>query len=692
MGALFDQLLAWVSLHPVWAGLIVCLVAMAESLAIVGVIVPGVAMMFGIGALISAGALEFWPTLIWAVAGAVLGDGLSFFLGRHYQQQLRGFWPFSRHPEMLDQGVRFFQRYGGKSIVFGRFVGPVRAVVPLVAGMLGMSPARFLAANIGSALAWAPAYLLPGMVFGASLELASEVAFRLVALLVLLIALLWFVAWLVKRVFRLIHPRAGALVGRLLLWSQLHPRLGEIGNALANPDHREGRGLALFASLLLTATVLFALVLTAVLGTGETQSLDQMLWQTLQSLRTPWADHLLVSFSRLGDLAPMLGLGAAVLVLLAWRRDWSSAGHWLAALAFALLAAPLVKYLVQIPRPDSGVPGLGPYAFPSAHVLRATVVYGFLAVLIARAVSPRWRWLPYALAGLATACVAVARLYLGVHWLSDVLGALTLGLIWISALGIAYRRHSRLATGWPALSAVSIAALCLGLGLQSGLYHQQQVAAYTPQRDLTQMTLADWWLDGWQEMPHLRTDLRGRGEHPFNFQYAGALATLQQALEPAGWRPAEPLGWHNLLHLLSPSLTLQELPVLPQVHDGRHESLALEKELEGGGRLVLRLWPANVQLLPRGEPLWLGSVSAQSRRRMLGLFNFPQTLGTFDAPRSQLIDDSRSLRQRLPAPETRARPLLIDGSSEPAARLHAPANSATFLFPAAARPSLKTPG
>ena len=130
-------------LNPLWAGVIVFLIAMAESLAIVGVLVPGVVMMFGIGALIATGVLEFWPTFAWAVTGAVAGDGLSFFLGRFYQQQLTGIWPFTRYPQMLDRGVRFFERYGGKSVVFGRFVGPVRAVDPPGGGHDGYAIGSF---------------------------------------------------------------------------------------------------------------------------------------------------------------------------------------------------------------------------------------------------------------------------------------------------------------------------------------------------------------------------------------------------------------------------------------------------------------------------------------------------------------------------------------------------------------------
>ena len=179
MAELLQQLLQWVNAHPGWSGMVVFLIAFAESLAIVGVVVPGVAILFAVGALIGADALNFWHMVGWAVAGAVLGDGLSYWIGKHYQAQLTSIWPFSKHPASLEKGTAFFQRYGGKSVAMGRFFGPIRAVIPLVAGMMNMPAGRFLVANVLSALAWAPAYLLPGMAFGASMELASEVAVSL---------------------------------------------------------------------------------------------------------------------------------------------------------------------------------------------------------------------------------------------------------------------------------------------------------------------------------------------------------------------------------------------------------------------------------------------------------------------------------------------------------------------------------
>jgi undecaprenyl-diphosphatase len=171
MTELFQQLLDWVGQHPEQAGWVVFAMSLAESLAIVGMLVPGVVILFGAGSLIGAGVLDFWTLCAWAVAGAIIGDGLSFWLGHHFEYLTERFRWFRLHPEHLAKGVKFFEDYGDLSVAVGRFFGPIRAIVPLVAGLLHMSPVRFYIANVLSALIWAPAYLLPGMLLG---EAAQE--------------------------------------------------------------------------------------------------------------------------------------------------------------------------------------------------------------------------------------------------------------------------------------------------------------------------------------------------------------------------------------------------------------------------------------------------------------------------------------------------------------------------------------
>ncbi|HEB95882.1 MAG TPA: phosphatase PAP2 family protein [Sedimenticola thiotaurini] len=647
METYFHAILAWVALHPWFSGGIVFLVAMAESLAIVGMLVPGVAIMFGIGALVAADAIPFWWAMGWAVAGAVAGDGFSFWLGRHYRHRLTTIWPFTRHPGTLERGIAFFRRYGGKSVAIGRFFGPVRAVIPLVAGMMAMNPWRFVVANVLSALAWAPAYLLPGMVFGASLELASEVAVRLVALLLLLLLVLWLAGWLGHRVFLFLQPHSHALVQRLLRWGRDHPRARAITLALADPDHPETRGMILLASLLLLATGLFSLVLGWVLGVGRHhQGVDGAVLDGLQALRTPWADHLMVVFTGLADLEVILPLFLVVLGYLLWRRQRPGALHWLAAGAFCLVAVPLLKHGFGISRPGVVAGTAGSYAFPSGHTLWAVVIYGYLSVMVARATPSRWRWLPYSLAAMLVLAVALSRLYLGVHWLSDVLGSLTLGLAWVAALGIAYYRHCDGERRALPLSLVAGTTLAAAVLLQGLTLHQQKLAFYTPRPEVTQMPASVWWQQGWSSLPRLRDDLWNRRQQPLQLQYAGSPEALAGQLAAAGWKQAERLGWHNLLKLLTPSLPLQQLPVLPHVHDGSHERLVLVRPLQDGTRLVLRLWAGGVRLTPDGVPLWLGRVAQERKKGILGMVAYPTAIPAADPLALQWLQ--RDLTGRLP--------------------------------------------
>lgn len=194
MGEYFDQLLGWISANPHHAGWVIFSVSLAESLAIVGVLVPGVVILLGAGALIGSGVLDFWSMCAWAIAGAIIGDGLSYQLGRHFDYLTERFKWFRLHPDHLQQGKDFFRKWGDVSVALGRFFGPIRAVVPLVAGLLDMPPGRFYLANVLSALIWAPAYLAPGVLVGKTagadgLGQTMIVVAAVFAVLILLLAL-----------------------------------------------------------------------------------------------------------------------------------------------------------------------------------------------------------------------------------------------------------------------------------------------------------------------------------------------------------------------------------------------------------------------------------------------------------------------------------------------------------------------
>lgn len=647
MTEFFQQILEWVTLHPGWSYSVIFLVAMAESLAIVGLIVPGVAIMFGIGTLIASGAIAFWPAMGWAVAGAVTGDGLSFWLGRHYRERLDSIWPFSRHPESLQRGIDFFRKYGGKSVALGRFFGPIRAIIPLIAGMLGMPPLRFVIANVLSALAWAPLYLLPGIVFGASLELASEVAMRLVILALSLLFFAWLVYNLIRWLFRRLHPYTTRWVQWLLTWGKAHPVMGEIASALADPSHPETRGLSILASLLVITSILFALLVGLLPEGGVHSALDLTVLQTLQSLRSPWADELMVYFTRLADTGVILALATGVWLFLFISGHRRTASYWLAAVLFSGLASYLLKLGMQISRPAIIAQPPDSFSFPSGHTLYGVVLYGFLSVLIARPLSDRWRWLPYSLAGLLILAVATSRLYLGVHWLSDVAGSITLGLAWVALLGLAYHRHATRETRWPRLLLVSLLLASTAFGLETTLHHERNMARYEPIRTLRQLAVDPWWSGTNSSLPAFRADLRNREEHPLNLQFAGSLDWLEKQLSAAGWRDASRLDGADWLRLLSPGQPLQGLPVLPQVHDGRHEALLLQKPLPNDQRLVLRLWATDWRLGKSASPLWIGNVSEQQQVTLIGLLTYARTKENFDQALAQLREDLRPLPKGL---------------------------------------------
>ena len=150
--------------YPTWMALIVLILAFGESLAFVSLIFPfwGI-MVFGIGPLLGKlDLINFWTTVTAAAVGAALGDWLSYWLGYHYHYQIQAMWPLKNHPDLIQRGRVFFKQWGAWAIVIGRFLGPLRASVPIVAGITEMPQLRFQIANWSSAFLWATVLLAPG--------------------------------------------------------------------------------------------------------------------------------------------------------------------------------------------------------------------------------------------------------------------------------------------------------------------------------------------------------------------------------------------------------------------------------------------------------------------------------------------------------------------------------------------------
>ena len=160
--AYVHDIVAFVRDHSEWAAPIVFGLAFGESLAFISLLIPAWAALVAMGALVKSGGLSFWPIWVAGALGAACGDWLSYWIGLKLEYSVQHIWPLSRHPDLIPRGERFVKRWGILGIFIGRFFGPLRASVPLVAGIFEMPYWRFQFANFTSAFLWAAVLLTLG--------------------------------------------------------------------------------------------------------------------------------------------------------------------------------------------------------------------------------------------------------------------------------------------------------------------------------------------------------------------------------------------------------------------------------------------------------------------------------------------------------------------------------------------------
>jgi membrane protein DedA with SNARE-associated domain len=164
---------SFIAAHPHYAHWAVFFLALSEAIPIVGTVVPGSTLVLAISALAAKADINAWLLLVAAMAGCIAGDGFSFWLGQRYHQEILQYWPLNQFPRFIARSESFFNRYGAASVFLARFTAVVRAFVPLIAGILRMPAGQFYAANILSAVIWAPAHVFPGLMIGILVSLAG---------------------------------------------------------------------------------------------------------------------------------------------------------------------------------------------------------------------------------------------------------------------------------------------------------------------------------------------------------------------------------------------------------------------------------------------------------------------------------------------------------------------------------------
>lgn len=636
-GAWFDNTLAWIGAHPVAAGLLVFLIAFSDAIVLLGAIVPALPLMIAIGVLIGMGQIDGPYAVLCAALGAFSGDGLSYWIGRRWGDDLRGVWPIRRYPQMLERGEQLFRRNASKSLLIARYVGAVRPFVPAIAGMARMPFVRYGRISAFACLSWATLYLLPGWALGEAYEAVAAVADKLALALLGLAAALALVWAIVLYTWRWFAMNADGLLARALRWSQTHPRLGRLVRSVIDPSRRESVSLLLLASCLFAVAWAWAWFSGTLLANGGPLRIDHDVHALMFALRNPLADRTMATLAALGS-APVLGsaCGGAMLWLL-WRRRWKAALHWGLAIAVGLGLTEALAAVVHMPRPPMAAAGFG---FPSIAVTMITVVFGFFAVLIARELPGRQRVWPYLLTGVATALVGFARLYLGAHWLSDIIGGVLLGTLWVLLIGIAYRRHSERSFWMPPLGWIFYGCFALAAFWYAPRATPSILAMFQPPPPTRTLTQAEWLAQGIRH-----------GRRHFDLEIAGDPVRLQRRLEAGGWTAQPAVDWTDVLNLLDEDTPPARRPVLPVALEARPEHLLMRRPVAGNdGQIeILRVWPAPVRL-DDGVPLWAARYEVLHLSRPLHLL----TLWMPVKPTPALPEDLRPAAMRRVGLQARA--------------------------------------
>ena len=314
-----------------------------------------------------------------------------------------------------------------------------------------------------------------------------------------------------------------------------------------------------------------------------------------------------------GVYVPVALAGLAVLVLGGYRR---AAWHWFLGIVMIALVTFIIRQVpLTMPRPIGGA--------GARDLVMPIVIYGMVPILLGNRRGLTYRRTLYSSLAVLLGLMTLTRVFLGGQWMSLTLFGVLLGAAWLLAIGTGYQQTRPPVLPATLLLPVTLGTLVLALTLNLSRVYNDRIGQFSLKPPPVQFLPVNSWRDGFHlPLPEARVQWASDTAQTFTIQWAGPLPSLTTGLEEQGWQPSVPMRWSNSLRWLSSKVPLEDVPVLPQAHDGRYESLVLRHPAGPEQQYVLRLWRTNARL-SNGYAVYTGMITLQAPRRFVYIWRVP---------------------------------------------------------------------
>ncbi len=635
--------------------------AFFETTVVVGLILPGSTIILFLGALSARGYLDIGDLIWFSVLGAIIGDNVNYYLGRKYGAKWleKGFWFLKA--EHIERSRNFLDTHGAKSVFLGRFIPSVKEIVPFIAGSVKMNNRTFMLWNVLGAIGWGFEWIFAGYIFAQSLNLAELWLFRAGLFFTFLIVIgvtIFFIKWLIikkGKVFLVVFTSLWQSIketvinnGHAAQWIKKHPR--SVSFLLARLDKTAFSGLTLSILTLafVYALALFGGVVEDLITSDPIVAADVRIANLFFVFRSEALTKVFTWITLLGKSEVILAFIAVLAALLwLWRKRC-----YIIPVFIAVIGSEGFTYLGKLafhrPRPQLAVYAEHSFSFPSGHATIAVAFYGFVGYLLAR-FSKSWnRKVNISfLTILIIIAIGFSRVYLGVHYISDVWGGYLVGAMWlIIAVSFSewrgYQIESKKSISPVGRArSISFALLFLAILFYAGfsLRYHPALASLPSNKAVVVSKGMDIFTN--EQMKYTET-LIGEKQEPVNFIFfAKDDARLTSTFQQAGWILTDRADFPSFVKAIKAlimKIAYPSAPVSPSFWDTKIQDLSFAK-VTGTNWLRnanhVKIWRTKF-LLKNGDNIYVGMVNANDGLKW-GII--PKIAPDLDAERELLYQD-----------------------------------------------------